>query len=102
LPTEAEQAQLDAKLASMTEEDMEALNLEAMAERRRASEAIDKLMEQAKRGQAVKLNVLLTRALAGFVWQLTEQNTHMGTLLDQAAEALDESEKKKKKKLWTK
>jgi len=87
-------------LANMTEEQLEALNLEVMNERRRASEAMDKLFEQAKRGQATKLNVLHTRALAGFIWQLTQQNTHMGNLLDKAAEALDVDEKKKKRKLW--
>jgi len=90
---------IEEKLASLSKEELDALNLEAMAERRRAGEAMDKMFEQAKRGQALKLNVLLTRALAGFVWQLTEQNTHMGNLLDNAAEALEAKEKKKK--LWT-
>ena len=87
-------------LSNMSEEELAALNLEVLAERKRASEALDKLFEQAKRGQAIKLNTLLTRALAGFVWQLTEQNTHMGNLLDKAAEALDTTETKKKRKLW--
>ena len=86
-------------LATLTPEQMEALNLEMMTERKRAGEALNQLYDVAQRGQALKLNVLKTRALAGFVWQLTEQNTHMGNLLDNAAQALEAKEKKKK--LWT-
>ena len=87
-------------LANMSEEELAALNLEVLAERKRAGEALNELMDRAQRGQALKLNMLKTRALAGFVWQLTQQNTHMGNLLDTAADALEVDEKKEKRKLW--
>jgi len=90
----------DEYLASLSPEEQEKLNLEVMAEQKRAGEAIEKMFKQAERGQALKLNVLHTRALAGFVYQLTEQNTHLANLAEVAAQALEESEKKKKKGLW--
>ena len=85
-------------LNSLSQEEMESLNLQVLAEAERAKQALDKLFAQAEKGQALKLNVLETRSFAGWVWQLTMQNTELANLADHAADALEAKEKKKR--IW--
>lgn len=83
----------------VTEEEYRNLQIEVLAQQKYAGEALKVLFDSAERGQNLKLGRQRTRALAGFVVQLTEQNTHLANLAETAAQAL-EAKESKKKKLW--
>lgn len=87
-------------LESLSEDELQRLNLEVLAEQKRAKEALDLLFDKAKRNQPLKLGAPRTRALAGLVWSITQQNNQLAELTDRAAQALEAQEKQPKNRLW--